>query len=176
MRSWRVGRAMEPHDCASWLRGSLKAHPCACGELAESIRPPFGRFLLQLASPKRYEDQKHAAQTAAHGRRFAADACDSDPPARSCRQVLGGSAACGTREGSRGLGCRRRDAPSTQPGHCLRTRTASPCGRQAIGPHLLVTFLCARKVTGSAASEPYACTAWRQPTKRKRRAAARRDA
>ncbi len=65
MRPWRVGRAEKPHDYASWLRGSLKAHPCTCIELAESFRPPFGRFLRQLASPNREVGQRHAALRAA---------------------------------------------------------------------------------------------------------------
>ena len=90
MRPWRVGRAMKPHDYASWLRGSLKAHPCSCSELAESIWPPCGRFFRHLASPNRDEGQQHAARRAAQGRRFAAVAGSFDSPARSCWEVLDG--------------------------------------------------------------------------------------
>ncbi len=61
MRPWRIGRAVKPHDYTRWLRGSLKAHPCTCSELAESIRPPCGHFRTHLASPKRDEGQRHAA-------------------------------------------------------------------------------------------------------------------
>ena len=98
-RPWRVCRAEKPHDYASWLRRSVKAHPCTCSELAESIRPPCGHFRIHLASPKREEDQKK--------KQHSADAlrCAFDSPARSCRQVVDGSAACGPREGSPGFGC-----------------------------------------------------------------------
>ena len=93
-------------------------------------------FLRQPASPKRDEGQRHAALCAALVRRFAADAIALDVPTLSCRRVLGGKAACGTRDGSRGLGCRRRDAPSTQPDRYSRTRSAQPNGRQARGASL----------------------------------------
>ncbi|MFZ2234979.1 MAG: hypothetical protein WAV67_01235, partial [Dokdonella sp.] len=38
-----------------------------------------------------------------------------------------------------------QDVPSAEPGKCLRTRTALPCGRQVIGSHLSPTFLCEEK-------------------------------
>ena len=38
-----------------------------------------------------------------------------------------------------------QDVPSAEPGQCLGTRTASPCGRQVIGSHLWPTFLCEEK-------------------------------
>ncbi len=38
-----------------------------------------------------------------------------------------------------------QDVASAEPGQCSRTRTALPCGRQAIGSHLLATFLCEQK-------------------------------
>ena len=125
---------MKPHDYASWLRGSLTAHPCADSELAQ-IHSGHPAGLFSATSPPRNGIQVNST---------AQLRCAVDSPARSCRRVLDGSAASGTREG-RASSAAAQDVPSAELGQCLRTRTASPCGRQAIGPHLLVTFLCEQK-------------------------------
>jgi hypothetical protein len=39
-----------PCECASVLRGSLNAHPCACSELARIVRASLRPFLRTLAA------------------------------------------------------------------------------------------------------------------------------
>ncbi len=139
-----VGRAMKPHDCASWLRGSLKAHPCTCSELAESIRPPCGRFLRQLADPKRGVRQKTVHPQGSDGftQRIALRAVDLHPV--SGRRVGGEKAHRVARRDSgqfgvsAGMRCRQTPEPA-----CIVVRlhrTTDPPRA-----HLLVTFLCEQK-------------------------------
>ncbi len=61
MRPWRVGRAMKPHDFASWLRGSLTAHPCADSELAR-IHSGHPLGLFSASSPPRIGRQVKSTQ------------------------------------------------------------------------------------------------------------------
>ena len=52
MRQWRVGRAIEPHDYASWLRGLTTAHPCTDAKLAR-IHSGHPAGLFSANSPPR---------------------------------------------------------------------------------------------------------------------------
>ena len=142
MRPWRVGRAIKPHDYASWLRGSLTAHLCADSELA---RIPSGHpaGLFCATSPPRNGIKIKGTQRSCAVRQFASDVFDVE--SRSCRPVVGGSAACGRREGSRGFDCQCRDALSVEPAHRWRTRTASPCGRQVRAAFFWFLFLAGKK-------------------------------
>ena len=45
-----------------------------------------------------------------------------------------------------------QDVPSAEPGQYLHTGTVSPFGRQAIGSHLWVTFLCEQKSDSAGGS------------------------
>ena len=104
MRPWRVGRAMKMHDCASWLRGSLTARPCADSELAR-IHSGHPSGLFCASSPPRNGRLLNCTQRRCAVRRVQRMLLTLIYPPVSCRQVLDGSAACGPREGSRGFGC-----------------------------------------------------------------------
>ena len=158
MRPWRVGRAMKLHDYARWLRGSLTAHPCAGSELAripsghpagfsESTSPP--RNGLKVNSTQRCALRKKAAAS----RRLPLLVTHPPVPVGKCwtEQPLAGRAM--DRAG-RDQMCpaAAQDVPSAEPGQYLRTRTVSPCGRQATGAHLLVTFLCEQKSDSAGGS------------------------
>ncbi|MFZ2235311.1 MAG: hypothetical protein WBP11_09260, partial [Dokdonella sp.] len=127
--------------------GSLTAHPCADSELARiHSGHPAGR--LAAISPPRIgmkinRTQRKALRKAAALRRLLLLVTHPPVPVGKCwtDQPLAGRAR------DRVASAAAQDVPSAEPGQCLRTRTDSPCRRQAIGLHLLVTFLCARKVT-----------------------------
>ncbi len=98
---------MKPHDYASWLRGSLTAHPCADSELAR-IHSGHPAGLFSATSPPRNGIQVKSTQRCCVSSPLAANDFDFDLPARSGRQVLDGPAACGTRWErvfGRGTGC-----------------------------------------------------------------------
>ncbi len=144
MRPRRVDRAMKPHDYASWLRGSLTARPCADSELAR-IHSGHPAGLFSAISPPRNgmkvkSTQRFALRKAAASRRMLRLLTHPPVPVGKCwtDQPLAG------RDGSASSAA-AQDVPSAEPGQCLRTRTASPCGRQAIGTHLWPTFLCEEK-------------------------------
>ena len=101
-RSCRAAARLRKHR-----PGSLTARPCADGELAR-IHSGHPAGLFFALSPPRNGIQVNRTQRCSVVRRFAADASSFDSPARSCRQVLDGSAACGTRWErvfGRGTGC-----------------------------------------------------------------------
>jgi len=50
-----------PCDCASRLRGSLSAHPCAHNELARIVRATLRAFLRLLAAPQGAPFGRHPA-------------------------------------------------------------------------------------------------------------------
>ena len=52
MRPWRVGRAMKPHDYASWLRVSLTAGRCADSELSRIHSGHPGGFSCASSPPR----------------------------------------------------------------------------------------------------------------------------
>ncbi len=142
MRPWRVGRAMKPHDYASWLRGSLTAHPCADSELAR-IHSGHPAGLFSANSPPRNGMKVKGTQRCCvvrRQRRMLRLLIHPPVPVGKCwtDQPLAGRAGSASSAAA-------QDVPSAEPGQCLRTRTASPCGRQAIGSHLWPTFLCEEK-------------------------------
>ena len=98
--------------------------------------PPCGPFRTLLADPKRDEDQQQ----------YSAPRCavpltlmpvpvgkwwTEKPLAGRARDRVASAAA--------------HDVPSAEPGQRLQRRETSPHDRQAIGSHLLVTFLCEQK-------------------------------
>jgi len=53
-----------PSECASGLRGSLSAHPCARSELARILRATLRAFLRPLAAPQGAPFGRHPAAEA----------------------------------------------------------------------------------------------------------------
>ncbi len=139
MRPWRVGRAVKPHDCASRLRGSLTARPCADSELARIHSGHPAGFSESTSPPRngmKIKSTQRALRRAAAARRTLLLVTHAPVPVGKCwtDQPLAGHAM------DRVASAAAQDVPSAEPGQCLRTRTASPCERQAIGTHLWGTL------------------------------------
>ena len=153
MAPGRVGRAMKPHDCASWLRGSLTAHPCADSELAR-IHSGHPAGLFCATSPPRNgmevkSTRREALRKAAASRRllwlvtyppFPVGECWADqPPAGRARDRADWVA---------GAGMRLQHNPTSTRGPVRRSRMGD-----WRGAHLWPTFLCEEK-GGAAGGSP----------------------